>query len=562
VTDRLFERHVMVAWSAAARPTAGRNGTWIGSHADGSTRVEKVATRLEARTRLLAHATDALRAGERLLMGFDFPFGYPAGVAERVTGTADALALWRWLAARLEDGPDNSDNRFEVAAEINRLYPGAGPFRGRPADRKTHHETPDVPMTATARTGLHHPPERRHADRAVKGAKSVWQLGPAGSAGSRTLTGLPALLALREDPEIAPHARIWPFETGLATPEAPIVLAEIHPSLIPPDTTEPVRAAGRVRAVCDWLAGLDRDGVLAPLFAGPPGATPDERRRIATEEAWILGLEAPRLRPVQSATSAAPSASPGSPVVAASPVAAPSSVAAASAAPPANPVSAAYPAAAAAVPEALRYERDPAEIYRKSFEAIRSEARLDHLPEDLRDTAIRLVHACGMPDIATRLAWSEGVAERARRALATGAPVLCDAEAIAAMVARRRLPAANDVICALSAPETPVLARRLATTRSAAAVELWRDRIAGAIVAIGNAPTALFHLLERLDRGWPRPAAILGFPVGFIGAAEAKAELAANPRNTPFLTLHGRRGGSAMAAAAVNALAIESEAST
>lgn len=202
----------------------------------------------------------------------------------------------------------------------------------------------------------------------------------------------------------------------------------------------------------------------------------------------------------------------------------------------------------------LRYERDPAEIYRQSFATVRAEAALDHLPGDLHDVAIRLVHACGMPEITARLAWSRDVAGAACAALRAGAPILCDCEAVASMVIRRRLPAENAIICTLNEPEVRGLAEEVGNTRSAAAVELWRTRLAGAVVAIGNAPTALFHLLEIIDDGAPAPAAILGFPVGFVGAAESKAELAARSP-APFLTLRGRRGGSAMAAAAVNALA-------
>ncbi len=203
----------------------------------------------------------------------------------------------------------------------------------------------------------------------------------------------------------------------------------------------------------------------------------------------------------------------------------------------------------------LRYERDPAEIYRQSFQIVERESRLDHLPDDLQPVAVRLVHACGMPEITARLAWSGGIVASAVAALRAGAPVLCDCEAVAAMVIRRLLPADNRVICTLNDPTVPDLARETGNTRSAAAVELWDQDLSGAVVAIGNAPTALFHLLERIDDGAPCPAAFLGFPVGFVGAAESKAELASDPRGAPFLTLRGRRGGSAMAAAAVNALA-------
>jgi len=203
----------------------------------------------------------------------------------------------------------------------------------------------------------------------------------------------------------------------------------------------------------------------------------------------------------------------------------------------------------------LDYERDPAAIYRQSFATVRSEADLSRLPEVLHPVAIRLIHACGMIDVAEDLAFSEDVLDAGRAALAGGAPVICDCQMVAAGIIRQGLPAGNDVVVTLNDPRVPDLARDMKTTRSAAAVSLWQDRLEGAMIAIGNAPTALFHLLEQLDGGWPRPAAILAFPVGFVGAAEAKAELAADPRHVPFLTLQGRRGGSAMASAAVNAIA-------
>jgi len=200
------------------------------------------------------------------------------------------------------------------------------------------------------------------------------------------------------------------------------------------------------------------------------------------------------------------------------------------------------------------YEHDPGAIYAQSFATVRREARLDRFDPALQVLAVRVIHACGMIDAADRLVFSADAAGTARRAIAGGAPILCDCQMVAAGIIRRRLPAANEVIVTLSDSAVPGLAETLQTTRSAAAVELWQDRIAGAVVAIGNAPTALFHLLERLDAGWPNPAAILGFPVGFVGAAESKAELAANPRGCAFVALRGRRGGSAMAAA-VTALA-------
>ncbi|GGL68865.1 precorrin-8X methylmutase [Wenxinia marina] len=202
------------------------------------------------------------------------------------------------------------------------------------------------------------------------------------------------------------------------------------------------------------------------------------------------------------------------------------------------------------------YERDPAAIYAASFATVRREARLERFPRGLDRLAERVIHACGMVDVADRLAFSDGAFEAGAAALLSGAPVLCDCEMVAAGVIRRLLPRGNDVVVTLNDPGVPGLAAELGTTRSAAAVELWKDRLAGAVVAVGNAPTALFHLMERLDAGWPKPAIILGFPVGFVGAAESKAELAADPRGCEFVALRGRRGGSAMASAAVNALAI------
>jgi precorrin-8X/cobalt-precorrin-8 methylmutase len=201
------------------------------------------------------------------------------------------------------------------------------------------------------------------------------------------------------------------------------------------------------------------------------------------------------------------------------------------------------------------YLKDPAAIYAESFATVEREARLGRFPEDLRPLVVRVIHACGMVEVADRLAFSDGAGEAGWRALAGGAPVICDCEMAAAGIIRSRLPAANEVVVTLNHDGVPELAQRLGTTRSAAAVELWEGRIEGAVVAIGNAPTALFHLLERLDAGWPKPALILAFPVGFVGAAESKAEIAANPRGVPFVALKGRRGGSAMASAAVNALA-------
>ncbi|WP_238013937.1 precorrin-8X methylmutase [Dactylosporangium sp. AC04546] len=211
----------------------------------------------------------------------------------------------------------------------------------------------------------------------------------------------------------------------------------------------------------------------------------------------------------------------------------------------------------AAIGAGAGYIRDGAEIYRRSFATIRAEADLSALEPDVAQVTVRMIHACGMVDLPRDVAHSPGVVARARQALRDGAPILCDAEMVAAGVTRARLPRANDVVCTLRDPRVPELAARLGTTRSAAALELWGDRLGGAVVAIGNAPTALFRLLELVAAGAPRPAAVLGIPVGFIGAAESKVALAES--GLDFLVVHGRRGGSAMAAAAVNAIANEKE---
>ncbi|GGG28807.1 precorrin-8X methylmutase [Chelatococcus composti] len=200
------------------------------------------------------------------------------------------------------------------------------------------------------------------------------------------------------------------------------------------------------------------------------------------------------------------------------------------------------------------YIREGAEIYRRSFAIIRAEADLSRFSGTAERVVVRMIHACGMTDLPADIDLSPDFAEAAEAALKRGAPILCDAKMVANGITRARLPANNEVICTLDDPRVPALAAELGNTRSAAAMELWRERLEGALVVFGNAPTALFRLLEMLDAGAPKPAAVIGIPVGFIGAAESKEALARDGR-VPYLVVHGRRGGSAMAAAAVNALA-------
>ncbi|RYJ63275.1 precorrin-8X methylmutase [Pseudomonas songnenensis] len=207
----------------------------------------------------------------------------------------------------------------------------------------------------------------------------------------------------------------------------------------------------------------------------------------------------------------------------------------------------------------LDYIRDGQEIYRRSFATIRAEADLSAIPADMEKLAVRVIHACGMVDIVSDLAFSPGAGAAGRAALHAGAPILCDARMVAEGITRPRLPKNNRVICTLHDDGVPDLAQALGNTRSAAALEHWREHLEGSVVVIGNAPTALFYLLEMLDAGAPKPALIIGMPVGFIGAAESKDALAADSRGVPYVVVRGRRGGSAMAVAAVNALATEVE---
>ena len=231
-------------------------------------------------------------AGRRVLVGFDFPFGYPAGVAQRLTGRTSACALWDWVTARIEDGPDNGNNRYAVAEEINHCYPGVGPCWGRPATW----DYPCVPTRARDRTCRKaHPPERRISDEHARGAKTLWQLAYAGSVGSQALLGLPALARLSRGPALAGRVSVWPLDAGLRLPDEPVVLAELYPSLLRTVVAR-LRAPGeildraQVRVNALAYSCLDARAGLAPLFEGAPSLTAQERRVVENEEAWMLGL--------------------------------------------------------------------------------------------------------------------------------------------------------------------------------------------------------------------------------------------------------------------------------
>ena len=292
----LFHTHIIVDWSARSKPSPAkpsRDSIWWATARDGRVQAPQYArTRHDAIDRLASVIAAELDASRRVLASFDFPFGYPAGVARHLTGKASALDLWDWFEDRIEDAENNANNRYEVAAEINRTYRGLGPFWGRPKNWPY----PDVPTRKSDRTHHQwaaHPPECRIADRHAKGAKTIWQLAYAGCVGSQVLLGLPALNRLTADPRVRSHAAIWPFQTGLRAPQAPVVIAEIYPSLLQQEAHKrqgKILDAAQVCVNAEAFARLDALDGLAPCFEGAPNLTPDERRCIETEEAWILGL--------------------------------------------------------------------------------------------------------------------------------------------------------------------------------------------------------------------------------------------------------------------------------
>ena len=297
----IFHTHVIVDWSARSTPSPARptkDAIWWAAAKDGVVDEPAYArTRHDAVERMADLIATELDADRHVLIGFDFPFGYPAGVARHLTGEASALALWTWLAARIEDTKDNANNRFAVAAEINRTYPGVGPFWGNTTQKKGKEwPYPDIPGKSRLRTCREsHPPERRIADSHAKGAKTVWQLAYAGSVGSQVLLGLPPLKRLVEHPLMEGRLAVWPFDTGLRAPEAQAVIAEIYPSLLRNEVRERMNEgeipdAAQVRVNAEAFARLDLQGGFAPLFEGAPYLDAEERRIIETEEAWILGL--------------------------------------------------------------------------------------------------------------------------------------------------------------------------------------------------------------------------------------------------------------------------------
>jgi precorrin-8X/cobalt-precorrin-8 methylmutase len=531
----MFGVFAMVDWSAATVPRQGRDSIWICWRDPDEEKLVNPATRHAAGKLLGDWLAAAIARGQRVLLGFDFPFGYPAGFAARLGLSGPPWrAIWDEIAGLIRDDERNANNRFEVAAALNgRVSGGPFPFWGcppgsaRPDLAPKHHRGHE-------RNGL---AERRLVDLHIPSAQPCWKLLGAGSVGGQALTGIPVVRALRDDPRWRDRVRVWPFETGLrASEEGSVVIAEVYPSLwaVSPSPGEPKDAA-QVRAVARFFAERDRAGELGALFVGDPRLTREQRRRIETEEAWTLGVTAAGQRPIPTPTTLThPALRAGSPLSRN-----------------AGEGAERREAGEGSTARTYAYVRDPAEIARRSFAAIRAEADLARFPRPMRRLASRLAHAAGDVGILGELAWSKGAVGAGRNAIAAGASILVDSTMVAAGITGDKL----SPICPLRDPEAVSLAAARRTTRSAAAVELWLPHLAGAVVAIGNAPTALFRLLELLAAGAPKPAVVLGFPVGFVGAAEAKAALAAFGDGLEFITLHGRRGGSALAAAAVNALA-------
>ena len=294
----MFDAFVMVDWSAATVPLTGRVSIWICWHGKDGERLENPATRHAAKSILADWLGAAVQRGERVLIGFDFPFGYPSGFAARLGLSGPPWrAVWDEIAGLLHDSKENGNNRFQIAAEFNRrVSNGCFPFWGRPPGF-------DTPFLGTKHHRAHESgglAERRLVDLHIPSAQPCWKLLGAGSVGGQALTGIPVVRALRDDPRWIDRARIWPFETGLQAPEeGAFVIAEVYPSLwaVSPAEGEPKDAA-QVRSVARFFAASDRAGELAALFAGDPSLTREQRRRVETEEAWTLGVTAARQRPI------------------------------------------------------------------------------------------------------------------------------------------------------------------------------------------------------------------------------------------------------------------------
>jgi len=507
--SHLFDSYVMVDWSAAATPKTGADSIWycVVERRGGKlveTCLNNPNTREAAMQELADHLSDLGARGQKVLVGCDFAFGYPRDFAPSL-GLNDWAGVWKMLSALIKDGADNHNNRFEVAAGLNqKISATAGPFWGCPKAKQNAFLESKKPFLNPLTN------EMRLCEQRISGVKPVWQLLGTGCVGSQTLMGIARLEQLRRHPWLEDQIKVWPFETGLSADNlGEITLAEIYPSQIKVQSLGDLpKDAIQVRTLARHYGELDQIGDLGALFCGDPTLTAQEREIVVREEGWVLGVgKNEKDQALEWLNS---------------------------------------------------YLRAPNDIYHKSQEIIEQDIDVSGFDADMQDVAVRMIHACGDVDVGVDIAYSPKAATRGRDALAAGCPILVDVEMVSHGIIRKRLAHHNSVVCTLNDARTPAKSEELGTTRSAAALEFWGDWLEGSIVVIGNAPTALFHLIQGiLDGHFAKPALIIACPVGFVGAMESKETLIAlaDDLDIPYITLRGRRGGSAIAASALNALA-------
>ncbi len=499
----LFDRYLIVDWSAANAPKMGKDSIWV-ALCDGTELqwVRNLATRFEAMALVREVIADSLASRKRLFAGFDFAFGYPQGVAERISSSADWQSVWERFSALVSDNADNHSNTYETAGTLNQTaFDGVvdGPFWGHPHQHGERYLglAPTKPSHAFGMIR-----EFRRVERVYKSAKSLWQMAGAGVVAAQSMTGIKHLQSLREDMALKDHIAVWPFETKFNDDlSKSVVIAEIYPSIFPIEQgDDEVKDAAQVRTVAQVFSQADAQDGFAYCLSCPEDLNGTDRGIVEREEGWIV--RAPKVQPA-----------------------------------------------------GLDYIRDPAEIYKQSFATVMREANLSSLPSGMREVAVRLIHSCGMIDIVDDIAFSTGAVKAGTAALKNGAPIICDVEMVRHGIIKRHLMHDNELLCAIADEATRTLAGDMQNTRSAAAMDILKDHLGGAVVVIGNAPTALFRLLELIDDGAEKPALIIGMPVGFVGALESKEALIADNRGVPYIAVRGRRGGSAMASATLNALA-------
>ncbi len=444
----MFDTFIIVDWSAASVPRLGRDSIWICRRdAEGESLVNP-ATRHAAKGLIAEWLAAAQERNRRVLLGFDFPFGYPAGFAARLgLSGLPWRAVWDEIAGLIEDDEHNRNNRFDVAEAFNRrVSEGGFPFWGCPAAPVRTH----LQSKHHRRHGSDGLAERRLVDLYIPTAQPCWKLLGAGSVGGQALTGIPVARALRDDPRWRGDTQVWPFETGLRpSAGARIVVAEVYPSLwaVKPGADE-TKDAAQVRTVARFLAERDRAGELGALFVGDPGLTSGQRSRVESEEAWTLGVTAARQRPIPApAQCAEPDSGTSTPI--------PS---------PREEWSRRGPAERRDEGAAKRYAylRNPKAISRTSLSLVRAEADLARFPRSLRAVAVRVAHAAGDIAILDDLAWSAKAVAAGRAAIESGAPILADLAMVAAGIIREQLTAENDIRCSSTRPRGHRSRRRAA----------------------------------------------------------------------------------------------------